>query len=320
MAERELKKIARSRKPIIAGPWLTEVGYEVLYWLPFLNWATSELGIGRDRMTVISRGGAAPWYGNLGGSYIDVFDFLTPDEFRAKNQRYTQRGTLGQKQTFIHGFDKEVIRLAAASRGMKEYELLHPSLMYRLFGFFWPYLRTESLVPMYSKYQQLPAVDADGLPGELPGDYVAVKFYFTSCFPDTEYNRTFIRELLRNLSRSTNVVLLDTGLNIDDHVDCPVDAAGRIYSARSLMNPRNNLDVQTRIVSRARAFIGTYGGFSYLASFYGVPSIAFYSIWNFRPDHVNVAYHAFSTFNSGSYVMLNTKDVRTADFLAGMTI
>ena len=43
------------------------------------------------------------------------------------------------------------------------------------------------------------------------------------------------------------------------------------------MTPRNNLAVQTKVISGARAFIGTYGGLSYLAPFYGVNSLAFYS-------------------------------------------
>src|SRR5437899_2863013 len=29
--------IARSGKLIVVGPWLSEVGFEVLYWIPFLN-------------------------------------------------------------------------------------------------------------------------------------------------------------------------------------------------------------------------------------------------------------------------------------------
>ena len=42
------------------------------------------------------------------------------------------------------------------------------------------------------------------------------------------------------------------------------------------MTPRNNLDVQSRIIARSHCFVGTYGGLSYLAPFYGKPSIAFH--------------------------------------------
>ena len=43
------------------------------------------------------------------------------------------------------------------------------------------------------------------------------------------------------------------------------------------MHPRENLHVQSAIVAGASAFVGTYGGFSYLAPFLGVPSTAYYS-------------------------------------------
>jgi hypothetical protein len=36
--ERDIAAVARGRGPIIAGPWLSEVGFEVLYWVPFLRW------------------------------------------------------------------------------------------------------------------------------------------------------------------------------------------------------------------------------------------------------------------------------------------
>lgn len=316
LAERKIKEIAHSRKPIIAGPWLSEVGYEVLYWIPFLNWVTSELGVSKDRITVISRGGAAPWYENICGSYIDVFDFLTPEEFREGNLSRVPAGTSYQKQTFISGFDREVLRLATNSRGINEYEWLHPVLMYRLFSFFWPYTNTDYHIAKHSKYQKYPAVDADGLLKELPDDYIAVKFYFASCFPNTKENRGFISDLLNSLSEKMNVVLLETGLNIDDHSDCPVDASGRIYNFRNLINPRNNLDIQTRIVSRARAFMGTYGGFSYLAPFYGVPSIAFYSNWNLWTQHVDTAYRAFSNSGFGSFTILDIRNIDAVRLLS----
>ena len=41
--------------------------------------------------------------------------------------------------------------------------------------------------------------------------------------------------------------------------------AGGLVDGMHLMTPETNLDVQTRIISAADAFVGTYGGFSYLA-------------------------------------------------------
>ena len=41
-----------------------------------------------------------------------------------------------------------------------------------------------------------------------------------------------------------------------------------------LMQPENNLAIQTEVIRHADAFVGTYGGFSYLAPLSGVNTIA----------------------------------------------
>jgi hypothetical protein len=76
------------------------------------------------------------------------------------------------------------------------------------------------------------------------------------------------------------------------------------------MTPRNNLEIQTKVISRSRAFIGTYGGLSYLAPFYGVTSLAFYSHREkFSPQHLEVSRRVFGGFRRGSYVVLDTSDI-----------
>src|SRR3712207_9549526 len=57
---------------------------------------------------------------------------------------------------------------------------------------------------------------------------------------------------------------------------------------RSHMTAHDNLAVQTRVVAGARALFATYGGFSYLAPFLGVPSYSWYSHQNYNPAHMDV--------------------------------
>jgi hypothetical protein len=79
------------------------------------------------------------------------------------------------------------------------------------------------------------------------------------------------------------------------------------------MTPETNLDVQTRIIQGAQAFVGTYGGFSYLAPLCGVDTLAFYShVTGFRFDHLEVAKRIFSGMKRGTFVEL---DVRSAALL-----
>ena len=72
------------------------------------------------------------------------------------------------------------------------------------------------------------------------------------------------------------VVLLDTGLVLDEHTDYDL-GGGRVMSARSWMTPQTNLGVQTRIIAGARAFVGTCGSVAWLAPMLGTPTVGVYA-------------------------------------------
>src|SRR5688500_20269007 len=55
--EREVERVVAGDGPIIAGPWLSEVGYEALYWVPFLRWFCAAYRIAPERLIAMSRGG-----------------------------------------------------------------------------------------------------------------------------------------------------------------------------------------------------------------------------------------------------------------------
>ena len=106
------------------------------------------------------------------------------------------------------------------------------------------------------------------------------------------------------------MVLLNTPDRYDDHSDFPADTRARLHTIDHLMTPTNNLEVQTRVISGARGFVGTYGGFSYLAPLSRVNTVAFYSHpTGFRFDHLDVAKRVFSSLDCGSFVPLDVRDV-----------
>jgi hypothetical protein len=151
----------------------------------------------------------------------------------------------------------------------------------------------------------------------LPSDFVAVKFYFSSSFPDSPHNRAFVSRTLEHITRSTHVVVLSAGQRIDDHLDWPIDARERIHSLDHLLTPATNLSVQTAALSRARAFVGTYGGFSYLAPFYGVDSVAVYSDpRKFLPQHLDLARSVFHQLGRAAFVPLSSSGADVLQVLA----
>jgi hypothetical protein len=74
LALRRLERLARSEAPIVAGPWNGRVTFELLYWLPLLNWLTSVAGVDPERLVAVSRGGVDGWYADVAGTYRDVED------------------------------------------------------------------------------------------------------------------------------------------------------------------------------------------------------------------------------------------------------
>ena len=76
------------------------------------------------------------------------------------------------------------------------------------------------------------------------------------------------------------------------------------------MTPENNLQIQTQVISGATAFVGTYGGFSYLAPLVGTDTLAIFSHpTGFRWDHLEVAKRVFSSLRAGSFVALDVRDL-----------
>ncbi len=297
-----LRRLAKTSQPVLVGPWSGEVGFELLYWIPFVTWALEKARVSPDRIVVVSRGGPASWYAHLGGRYLDVLSHVTPAEFRARTEQRKKQRTMGP-------FDRDVVRRMIGVAGLDRPFLLHPGLMYRLFNPFWKQTVTVRRIEDYTRYRPVVRPLIPELAGRLPASYVAVRFYFSSCFPDTPENRTFVETTIRALAESTDVVMLNTGFHLDDHRDYAPGCSSRIHALDDVMPPERNLDVQTAVIAGARAFVGTYGGYSYLAPFCGVPSLAIYSVRDaFFAHHLELAERVFREMKAGSLVPLDVRD------------
>ena len=289
IVRQELERLRNSDGPLVIGPWVGEVGFELLYWIPFLNWALKAYQLDERRLIVVSRGGARHWYRHLSREYVDVFSLFTLDEYREANEaRWDKAGH--QKQYRVEQMDRDIVDRALQRAGIGKAELLHPWLMYKLLRFYWFEKAGIGLLRRHTDYRRLESIERSPALRDLPGDYVAVRFYFRPSFPDTPENQRFAAHVVRSLSKEIPVVLLNTGLRLDDHADLEV-ADGNIHRVDDLMRPDQNLEIQTEIISRARAFVGTYGGLAYLGPFYGVPSYSFYSTEDeLVPAHIDVSW------------------------------
>ena len=300
-----LSRIARSGRPVLVGPWTGEIGFELLYWIPFVRWAAEKFNLPPERLVVVSRGGTRAWYGDLAQRYIDTFSLVTPEEFRRATEALKKQRAMGR-------FDRHLVRRVSADLGESRPALLHPALMYALFMPFWKHQAALTRVADHARYRRIVGGQAATSFPTLPADYVAVRFYFSDCFPDTPDNHAFVAGTVSALAEQTNVVMLNPGFRVDDHVDYTAPANGRIQYAEMSGEPQENLARQTAIIAGARAFVGTYGGFAYLAPFCGVNSVAFYSDRTYFVYHLELALRAFAEVRGGS---LEAIDVRNAGLL-----
>jgi hypothetical protein len=293
--ERDIARVVSGSAPIIVGPWLSEVGYEVLYWVPFVRWIQSQYDVASERLVVVTRGGAASWYSDITTNSVELFDLMSPEEYALRNAQRSSddRGTL--KQFGVSSMDQQIIAEAERRIGVSGTRLLHPSLLYRLFHQFWLGHRPPSFLEKRTRYRRIPP-PAVAVPA-LPADFVAVKFYTAASLPPTDGVRRALQSIVMNLAERTPVVMLDTGLAVDDHQDYAF-AASRIHSVREALRPRDNLAVQTAIISRASSFVGTCGALAWLAPMLGVDTTAVFADAQFLHGHLQVARHVYSTMGA----------------------
>jgi hypothetical protein len=304
--ERALAAV-RADADVLVGPWTGEVGFELLYWIPFLGWL-AEQGPGGRRMVVVSRGGTAHWYRHLTSRYVDILDLMSPEEFRAQ--------TVGKKKQYDarRPFDREVLSSVRERLGLTEGPVVHPSAMFRLFAALWRKQAALDLVESFSVFRRLTALPDAELPAGLPANYLVAKFYFSKAFPDSQNNRAFVVETLRCVSRRAPVALLSTSVQLDEHSDFEASANSGLFVVDSHTVPQRNLELQTRLIAGAKGFIGTYGGFSYLAPFYGVSSLSFFSRPNgFESHHLELATRVFDRVLPGGFLALDRHDAQLVD-------
>ena len=299
-AERVLQRLAylgAAGQPIIVGPWTGDVGLELLYWAPFVRWFADHYRLTPAQLHVVSRGGA-PWYGDIAGTFTDILSLYAAKEYLA-------RTVMSRRRAFC-GFERDIVR--RVRRGDGSTALLHPGLMLRLFMPFWNGDASIEQIVRYTIPRRLPP-PAVAIP-QLPESFVAMSFAFGRTFEETAANRAWLDARISALAGSRDVVWLGSGLEGGDAGTDPYGPPGlpRVHRIDRLLTPEHFVAQQAAIVARANTFIGSYGGLSYVAPFYGVRSVAFYSARDFFPHHRRVAEHILGGRDKLSLAVINVAD------------
>lgn len=288
----------RERRPhVVAGPWMTEPGFELLYWIPFLGWLVREAEIAPERLTVLSRGGCASWYRHLTQNYRDVFEHVPPEGFIDLNQERMVEGGQAFRQTERKPLRRRTAKhLAVANRehalldavcdrdGLGDAVVVHPSLMYHAFDVFWRGQVGHETIAAYTVAP--PELAPETVLPVAP--YVAVRFYANSCLSANPAVVKGVNRLVGALAARLPVLVLGSGARLDDHADIPIEARPNVTHL-DIPDVATNLHTQTEAIRHATALVSTYGGFSYLGPLLGVDTLAVFQTDDFNKFHLTRA-------------------------------
>ena len=280
----------------------------MLYWVPFLRWFVDYYRVDPARVVAVSRGGVSAWYGDIAREYVELLELYPPDEFAAKNRA---RLSNDQKQLGISGFDSEILDKVRARFGGNA-AICHPSVMFRLLRQFW--LGNESLDYALSYLSYRPVGTGTSVPvPPLPPDFVAMKFYSARSLAADARHRELLRGLIRRIAQRHPVVLLSTGLALDEHEDFLFADLPGVTNVAGSMRPENNLGVQTEIIRRARRFVGTCGSVAWLAPMLGTDTLAVYSDDHLLTSHLYAARHGYASMSAGRFAPLDLNALEQSD-------
>ena len=302
--EQEIERMVRRDRTLVLGPWMSEVGFETLYWIPFLHWVKAAFRLDPARLVAVSRGGVAGWYDGVASRYVEIWDDLAPAEFAKRN---AERGVT--KQYERSPLDDDILANVARRIGTADFDVIHPGLMYRLFTLYWSGHRPTGFLDTHTRFVRAGAPQLMD-PALLPAEYVAVKFYAARSLPDTPHLRATLRGIVSSIAERLPVVLLDTGLVLeDDHADYAFGGGGRVISAKGWMTPQTNLGVQTQIVAGAKAFVGTCGSIAWLAPRLGVDTSAVFVDPKWLHAHLAVGMRAYHKLGAGRFAVADLRAV-----------
>jgi hypothetical protein len=277
-----IRDIASGYDNIVIGPWFSELGFELLYWVPFLNHVmTGDIWKEKNVITV-SRGGVEELYRFIPNRHINLLEFYTQVEWsKATSRVWGKLGGLKQSQ-----FVSEEIELLRMIRNHTDVcktgrtLVLHPSIMFSLFRPFWR--NKDWNASLVEKYLDFPELS----PGKTE-NYCAVKIYSRPSLLLDNETSSAIRSLLDAEALPLRIIVSDS--YEDDHEVMMLKSTQRAQVIH-IEDYVSNLHEQFVVIKESRACYTTYGGLSYFGLYQGKPSFGLYSDSSkFDQQHLKVA-------------------------------
>jgi hypothetical protein len=211
---------------------------------------------------------------------VDLFAHFTLKEFTERFGQFVKQANTYDGYTHPPGLrdyssaEQLIIELVRREIGVERLNVLHPNVMYSAFK----HIQNSTDRELATYFPKLTPPVVSGLDIELPAQFIAVRFYECFPLPASDANQAFVRKLLAHLGDTLPIVCLNTPMSIDrKHPDFSIEGIENVVTGQSSMTLANNLAVQSAIIGQADAFLGSYGGLSYLSPLFGRPSFSLYS-------------------------------------------
>lgn len=264
----------KKKEFLIAGPWMGELGFEILYWAPLIN------SLFCENLLVISRGGTSSIYPSK-SKYLELFEHIDQahwNKFIGRRQRVLG----GEKQRSVLPSEISVIKKILKNENINENRIMHPMQMFAMYNF-------NSKSELFFQIQLLEKLVEDLEFSKIAGKKQNSIFYdvYQREGLTQESLDAFNQVNLKSLIGQFEVQIIRSSYS-DNHqfVSLPRDINENTKVTETIVERKSNLQSKITQIMRSKRVITTNGGMAYLSLLLGTPTIAFQgeaSHWN--PHH-----------------------------------
>ena len=223
-----------------------------------------------ERLIAIANGSRGGWYSSVAQRFIDARSLFSAGELDYWTRRTVPQREQDYKQAVMSPFDNEIVERAARAFELSDYQVLHPSMLFRVRSRLQKDRALERMQDVL-QHERFEISTRSGLHG-LPPSYVAMSVAFTETLPDTDENRRFLSALVEHVATDADLVIVDC----PPPGDLPLPDSDRVHLLQAI-HPDTDASLQTEAVARARAFVGSHGGLAVVAAFCGTPALTYHS-------------------------------------------
>jgi hypothetical protein len=296
-----ITELNRSNNPIIIGPFMMEVGFELLYWIPMVTRILENVeNIDQRPIHIITRGGAHAWY-PFSSHHHEIFnkigssDFLNMQKNRLKNFGH-------QKQSRLQA-EEEMLLQQFFPGDSENFDVLHPMTMVRTMVDYWSGTVSPKWLENFTDYGKVTHHIRNNVNHT---DLIAMKFYSRESLTNINAIDCCLQAIISGHKKSKFIDFV-----ISEEIDDHKYFANENLSVDRFIAPRleTNLRDQSQVLSQAKLLIGTYGGFTYLAQYMGIPVIAWEEIAKLnRSQHLFTAEYFIKPLSGSSISLVNSKN------------